>query len=251
MKVIVFPNQKGGVGKTSVAASVAVQKATGGFKTCLVDCDDQANSSSWILGDMPLKAELADVLLKRSELSDALVQTKIENLFMLPTIGLGGSLRLYSKTRANESPFAMRQLMRKLEAENFDYAFFDVPPNFLSVVEMCMLASDEAIVVTELNEFSHDGLAELFDNIKDMQERFDTNRPKMDKIIITKRDHRLKIQEAMLKTLSDAIPENFTIFVIPTDQAFPKSQDLKVPVQVLAETKAETLRVLKEISDAI
>lgn len=51
MKSIVFFNNKGGVGKTTLCANVAAHFALAGRRTVLIDCDPQCNSTLLTLGD--------------------------------------------------------------------------------------------------------------------------------------------------------------------------------------------------------
>ena len=47
MKTIAFYNNKGGVGKTTLAANVGYNLSTMGYRVLLVDCDPQGNLSSF------------------------------------------------------------------------------------------------------------------------------------------------------------------------------------------------------------
>ena len=49
MRWAVF-NQKGGVGKSSIAVNLAAASANAGLKTLLVDLDVQGNSTHYIVG---------------------------------------------------------------------------------------------------------------------------------------------------------------------------------------------------------
>ena len=50
MRRAVF-NQKGGVGKSSIAVNLAAASAKAGLKTLLVDLDVQGNSTHYIVGE--------------------------------------------------------------------------------------------------------------------------------------------------------------------------------------------------------
>jgi len=62
MRFVVF-NQKGGVGKSTIAVNLAAVAAARGERTLLVDLDPQANASQYVLGPVAGEARpnLADV----------------------------------------------------------------------------------------------------------------------------------------------------------------------------------------------
>lgn len=49
MRRVVF-NQKGGVGKSSIACNLAAVSANEGYRTLLIDLDAQANSTQYLTG---------------------------------------------------------------------------------------------------------------------------------------------------------------------------------------------------------
>ena len=145
MKTITFAIQKGGTGKTSVSVSVAGDLALAGKKTLLIDADPQGNSSGWIYPEV--EYEFADVLLGKANLEQAICKTHVENLYILPTAGIGGSLRDFSQTATGDKIFYVRNLLDEIENMGFEFTIIDTSPAFNLLEKMCLVASNEAIAV--------------------------------------------------------------------------------------------------------
>lgn len=251
MKTITFALQKGGTGKTSISTSIAVELASMGKKTLLIDCDPQGNATSWILdSDVSIGMELSDVLMEKCSPEEALMKTKVENLFLIPTASLGGTLRLYQKTLAVEQPFAIKHLIKSFTSFSFDFAIIDTSPSFGALEEASFLASSEALAVLNIDEFSKDGLIIFLDNLNKLKRRYDSDLPVVNKIILNGKDNRLMQQDHIVKQISTSLP-NCQIFIVPVEQSFKKAQTIHHPIQALQGVKKETLSVISEITKSI
>lgn len=244
MKKITFALQKGGTGKTSISVSTAVQLAENGKKVLLLDADPQGNATTW-LGVEEITLELADVLMKKAQAKDAIISTQVENLSIIPTASLDSDLRLYSKTLATQQPFIIKHICREVK-DYFDFLIIDTSPSFGALEESCFLASDEAVTVLNIDEFSTDGLITFMQNIDSLKDRYDTDKPKMDKIILNSRDLRLVQQADYLEKIRGATDSK--LYIVPVDQGFRKAQSVHVPIQYLEGVKKETLSVIAELS---
>lgn len=247
MKVITFALQKGGTGKTSTSVSTAVDLAEKGKKVLLIDGDPQGNATTW-LGIEEISFELSDVLMKKCPAQEAIIKTSVDNLFLMPTASLDSTLRLYSKTLATEQPFVIKHLVRELK-DQFDFIIVDTSPSFGALEESFFLASDEAITVLNIDEFSSDGLITFMQNIEKLRERYDTDKPRMDKIVLNSRDLRLIQQADYLEKIHSATDSK--LYIIPVDQGFRKAQSVHIPLQYLEGVKKETLSVISQLADDI
>ena len=247
MKTITFAIQKGGTGKTSVSVSVAGDLALAGKKTLLIDADPQGNSSGWIYPEV--EYEFADVLLGKANLEQAICKTHVENLYILPTAGIGGSLRDFSQTATGDKIFYVRNLLDEIEKMGFDFTIIDTSPAFNLLEKMCLVASNEAIAVLQLDIFSTDGLVTFADSLNTLKKNMRIQEPVFNKLILNSKDDRLQQQSQLLAQFEEN--KNFTLFMLPVDQAFKKAQQLCIPVQAFSDTKPDTLKVLEELAECL
>src|SRR3954465_2412273 len=77
-------NQKGGVGKTTTAVNVAACIAEAGYPSLLVDIDPQANATVGLGHSKDTHPSIYDVLTGEARTDDAIVETTIGGLHLLP-----------------------------------------------------------------------------------------------------------------------------------------------------------------------
>lgn len=249
MKTITFALQKGGTGKTSVSVSVAAELAKK-YKVIFVDADPQGNSSAWI-GPDEIAYEFSDALTGKAPLGQCISKTIIPNLFLLPTAGLGGSLRSYQESaEATKQPYHIADDIIPELAKVFDYCIIDTSPALGAIERSCFAASDEVIPVLQLQQFSVDGLSIFTNNLvqvkKDMRLG---DKPILNKIILNSYDARIAQQNDNLAKFKSQNSAAIELFLLPTDQAYSKAQKMKVPIQEtnITNTKKDTLDVLSKI----
>jgi chromosome partitioning protein len=225
-KTIAFHLQKGGVGKTTISGTLACQSALAGVPTLLVDLDPQGNASSWFLSETP-QWELADVVQGKCYVDDAIVPVKnIPNLYILPTFGIGGTLKLYSETKLADEPFVIQDLIQEFKGK-FEHVILDLSPGLGRLEKSALIASDEVITPMTPEAFSLDGLEIFIDELAKLKKNFRS--PIMHKkVVINSYDERIKQHRNIYKSAKKG---NFRIYQIPVDPVFRKSQELKIAPQ--------------------
>jgi chromosome partitioning protein len=157
-KKIVVANNKGGVGKTTVATQIAHSLAVAGNSVVCVDLDSQRNMST-SLEDM-------------SELGDA--RTIVENGKPIPIALEAGQIGLV-KGDADLASFNDDEVMGHVSTalrgmEGADYCVIDIPPSFSVVVYGALLAADYLLVPIELKRYSLDGIEGVLEAFSSIQE---------------------------------------------------------------------------------
>ena len=181
-KTIAFCNLKGGVGKTALTAHMAGPLLERGERVLLVDLDHQANLTSIFADGSTYNPDegpgVSSALFKNTPLSNLIVQTTqtfydensgLENLAILPA---DFDLVLLDRQLGNDlnAPFRLAELL-KAQADNFDYAFLDTPPNLGMATRMALIASDGYVVPLAADTFSLQGVRRLEDEVEAVRDR--------------------------------------------------------------------------------
>jgi septum site-determining protein MinD len=140
-RIIVVTSGKGGVGKTTTAATFATGLALQGNKTAVVDFDVGLRNLDLIMGcERRVVFDFIDVITGNARLNQALIKDKrVDSLFVLPT----------SQTRDKDAldRDGVEKVIGELNAE-FDYVICDSPAGIEHGAQVALYFADEAIVVT-------------------------------------------------------------------------------------------------------
>lgn len=140
-RIIVVTSGKGGVGKTTTSAAIAMGLAKKGFKTAVIDFDVGLRNLDLIMGcERRVIYDLVNVINKEAQLHQALIKDKrSENLFILPA----------SQTRDKDAltEEGVERILREL-SKDFDYIICDSPAGIEKGAHLAMYFADDAFVVT-------------------------------------------------------------------------------------------------------
>ena len=138
-QTIIFSNQKGGVGKTTLTRELGVYVSSLGFKVLFVDCDPQGNLTKSLVEEQygGLYEALSDHDIQTIELDDRLCLLCGDYRLALLEKSLIGEIDAYSR---------LKELFGDPLFEHFHYIFLDTPPS-LGLLTVNALASARYLVI--------------------------------------------------------------------------------------------------------
>jgi chromosome partitioning protein len=173
MKRVVF-NQKGGVGKSTIACNLAAIAAANGKRTLVVDLDPQSNSSRYLLGD-GLDAiedtatgffdQVLNFKLRPKATEDFIAATPFENLFVLPADAALEELQ--AKLESRYKIYKLREALDSLEG--FDEIWIDTPPALHFFTRAALIAADACLIPFDCDEFARRALYLLLENVAEIR----------------------------------------------------------------------------------
>jgi chromosome partitioning protein len=159
--VIAVANHKGGVGKSFTAVSLAVGLARGGWRTLLVDCDPQSNSTTMFDPDDDVEFDLYDLIQGVAPFVKVVRQTRIDSLDLIPSTLAVAKLDQELVTMHRRE----YQLAMALEPAfpDYDAIVLDLPPNLGQVVITALNAADWLVVPTDATKWGRRGVNMFFE----------------------------------------------------------------------------------------
>lgn len=211
MKVLTFLNEKGGVGKTTLASTIGAGLAIMGYRVLMIDADPQGHLT--ISFGLDKQHALYDLLVRDAEFDEqGIVHTIAPEAYTLPNAKQPETGRLFVVPGNRETrlvsqalegePFAIRNRMMELAENNtVDFVIFDTSPTPSTFHAMIYLATDHIIYPTEVTYLSFDGLVASIKNTtgySKQKERYGLGEIKLTGIIPTKfRSKTLEHQEKL------------------------------------------------------
>ena len=205
-KVIAIANQKGGVGKTTTAINLAASLAVLEKKVLIIDADPQANTTSGLnfSPDDDQKRTLYEVMIGELNIRDALIQTEMPLLHMIPShINLVGA-----EIEMLDTPDRETILKRALAPirEDYDFIIIDCSPSLGLITVNSLSAADSVIIPVQPEFFALEGLGKLLQTIRLVQDGVNADL-QIEGFVVTMFDGRTKVHSQVVSQLREHFKE--------------------------------------------
>lgn len=226
-KVISLANQKGGVGKTTTTVNLGTILARKGKRVLLIDADPQGNATSGLGVDKEVEFSTYDILVNDTEIKDAIQDTKIKNLKVIPSnINLAGAeVQLVSMMSREQ------RLKEKLDVvkDVFDYVLIDCPPSLGLITLNAFTASDSVLIPVQCEYYALEGLGQLLNTINLVKKHLNKE-IKVEGALLTMYDIRTNLSNQVVKEVKKYFGDKVFKTVIPRNVRVSEAPSYGMPI---------------------
>jgi len=225
-KIIVFANQKGGVGKTTTAVNLGAYLAEAGKRVLLVDFDPQSNTTSSVGAKRELPG-IYEVIMGKVAPAEAVQPCSVANLFIIPsTIDLtGATVELVDQ---KDREYFLKRSLAPL-CPDYDYIFIDCPPSLGLLTLNGLVAADDVIIPLQCEYFALEGLSLLLKTVNRVQKALNPEL-KIGGILFTMYDTRTRLAHDIVQEVTDYFKEKVFRTIIPRNVRLSEAPSFAKPI---------------------
>ena len=232
METWAIANQKGGVGKTTTAVSLAGLLSKQGKSVLLVDLDPHGSMSAYFKLDPDTQEPSVYHLFQTPSvpLQDLIVDTSVDNIKLVPSSTAIATLDRQLGTQEGKG-LVIKNVLKTCETQ-FDYCLIDCPP-LLGILMVNALAAASRLLVPVQTEFlAIKGLERMLHTLSMILR---ARKEPLDYLIIpTMLDRRTRAAIQSLRQLRESYGEQIWQGVIPVDTKFREASRRGAPISSIA-----------------
>jgi len=242
-KIIAVANQKGGVGKTTTAISLAASLAHFDRRVLLLDMDPQGNSSRGYSIDITLiNKSMYDVLVRDADINKVVRKTMIKNVDILPANLKLASTDAEVNNHVANPFFLLKNAINKLH-KHYDYIIIDCPPSLGLLNINALVAASSVIIPVQCEYFAMEAVAQILSSISKIQTSYNKEL-QIEGFLLTMYDSRTRLCVEVSTQVRGLFKENTFLTQIPRNISLPESSARGLPITLYRPFSAGSLAYL-------
>jgi len=243
MVVLAIAGQKGGVGKTTVALNLSLAMASRGWRTLLIDTDPQGAIGRSLQGGVHERSGLAECLKGEVSLGEAALQTRREELAVLPV----GQVSV--REMDNWKPELDRALagLLAVAAGHFDLVVVDTMSGMSGPTQAVLRHADFLLVPLQAEPLALRSMHQVLEAVGQLREE---GVPLvLAGFLLTMLQSRQDFSLAVAQEAWSSLPAHLVLEAfVPRDAAFLESSGHGVPVGLLRKRPPAVAMVFDQIA---
>ena len=228
-RVIAIANQKGGVGKTTTAISLAAALAIAERVTLLVDIDPQASSTKGLGLQAGPAGEMYGVLSGEVTLEEVLIPTELEFLSVAPASRdlVGVEVELVG-TQGRE--FRLKKALEPVR-DRFRYVLIDCPPSLGLLTVNALAAADGILIPVQCEYLALEGVSELVATLQRIQSALNPGL-EVEGILLTMFDERTNLSRQVVTDIKSFFKERVYRTIVPRNVRLGEAPSFGKPIML-------------------
>lgn len=246
--VVVFANQKGGVGKTTTATNLSACLAEKGKKVLAIDIDPQGNMSSALgIDKNNVENTVYELFLGECTLEECLQSEVLEKLSVLPSnVNLAGAeIELIG---IEDKEFILKNHIEKVR-EEYDFVIIDCPPSLNTLTVNAMTTADTVLVPIQCEFFALEGLSQLIHTINLVRERLNPTL-EIEGVVFTMFDARTNLSLQVVENVKENLNQTIYKSIIPRNVRLAEAPSHGKPI-ILYDSRSAGAEAYRELADEV
>lgn len=247
---IAVANQKGGVGKTTTAVSIAACLAESGKRTLLIDLDPQANATSALGQEKLTGGSVYQALLGGAALADSIRPSGYEHLDIIPS-EVDLTVAEVDVARTDNYLQRMRLALTPIrELNRYDFILVDCPPSLGILTMNALAAVDRVLVPIQCEYFALEGLAVIMRVLQQIKESGANPALDLEGIVMTMYDGRTNLSQQVVNEVRGHFGAKVFKTIIPRTVRLGEAPSFGKPITAY-DTHSLAAKAYRELTEEV